>query len=169
MGRHYELLLRAITQFGKWLNNFRNNVAGFLDDHRIADADVFTVDFAFVMQGGHLHRTAGHFDRLKNGYRRGCTSPADADKNVLEFGGGLLGGELESHRPTRCFTNYSQATKHMLVVDLDHHAVGIKRQLLALMLPLVCKPHDFSRRADFFSYGVSHYSQIPKRFVSKFI
>ena len=51
-------------------HHLRNDLARFLDDDRVADANVLAADFAQIVQRGVLHRRAGDEHRLHVGPRR---------------------------------------------------------------------------------------------------
>jgi hypothetical protein len=50
--------------------NLRDDVAGALDDHPVADAHVFSRDLILIVQRGVLHHDAAHSHRLELGDRR---------------------------------------------------------------------------------------------------
>ena len=60
----------------------RNDVAGLLDDHGVALADVLARDVVGVVQRGHRDRRAGHEHRLEHGERRHRAGPADVDLDL---------------------------------------------------------------------------------------
>ena len=81
--------------------NLRDDVAGTLDRHGIADANVEPLDLFLVVQGGVLHNHAADRHRLELGDRRQRAGAADLDLDVLEHGGRVLGGKFMRDRPAR--------------------------------------------------------------------
>ena len=55
---------------------------------------------------------------------------------------GLLGGELEGHHPARRLGRGAQAVLLAVIVDLDDHAVGVVRQVVAFVVPAVAIVDD---------------------------
>ena len=83
-------------------NHLRNDFAGFLDDDRVADADVLAGDFVGVVQRRPLHRRAGQLHwRVEIGHRRQLAGTANLHFNSREFGCRLLSLELVSPGPAR--------------------------------------------------------------------
>ena len=64
-------------------HDLRDDVAGALDHHRIADAHILARDLVFVVQRGVLHHDAADRDGLQFGDRRQLARAADLDVDVL--------------------------------------------------------------------------------------
>ena len=64
-------------------NHLRDHVAGALDHHRVADADVLAGDLVLVVQRRAAHQHAADVDRLQLGDRRQRAGAADLDMDVL--------------------------------------------------------------------------------------
>ena len=102
------------------VDDLRNDVAGALDRHGVADADVGAaadriavvadaLDVVLVVQRGVLHHHAADRDRLELGDRRQRAGAADLDLDVAQHGGGALGRELVRDRPARASARRSRA------------------------------------------------------------
>ena len=64
--------------------NLRDDVAGALDDHGVADAHVFPRDLILIVQRGVLHHDAADGHRLELGDRRQRAGAADLDLDVAQ-------------------------------------------------------------------------------------
>lgn len=76
------------------LNNLRYDVTCPLDDHRIADADVFAFDFVFIVQGGMGNDNAADVNRFKVGNRSQSTGASDLNADVVDLCDSLFGRNL---------------------------------------------------------------------------
>ena len=114
--------------------NLRNDVAGALDDHRVADAHVLARDLVLVVQRGVLHDDAADGDRLELGDRRQRAGAADLDLDVAEDGGRLLGGEFVGDGPARRARDEAEALLQIEAVDLVDDAVDVVAEPGALAL-----------------------------------
>ena len=65
-------------------DDLRDDVAGALHDHRVADADVLARDLVLVVQRGVGDDDAADRDRLQLGDRRQRAGAADLDLDVVE-------------------------------------------------------------------------------------
>ena len=74
--------------------NLRDDVAGTLDDHRVADAHVLARDLVLIVQRGVLHHDAADGHRLELGDRRERAGAAHLDLDVAQDRGRLLGREF---------------------------------------------------------------------------
>ena len=68
--------------------------------------------------------------------------PADVRDDVLDEGLDLLGRELEGDRPARRPADHPEPRLLVEPVDLDHDAVGLVRQLVALLAPALGEVDD---------------------------
>ncbi len=82
-------------------HDLRDHVAGALDHHRIADANVLARDLVLIVQGGVLHHHAAHRHRLQPRHRRQLAGAADLDLDAFQHGFGLFGGEFMRNGPAR--------------------------------------------------------------------
>ena len=69
---HIKGFLFASPLWGYHFNNFGNHVTGSLNQDRIADSDVFSFYFIFIVKGRPANRHTSDFHRLKMCYRRQC-------------------------------------------------------------------------------------------------
>ena len=60
-------------------DDLRDHVAGALDDHEVADADVLAADVVLVVEGRARDRDAADLDRLELGERIEDAGAPDAD------------------------------------------------------------------------------------------
>src|SRR5580692_252103 len=81
--------------------HLRDDVAGALDGHGVADADIEPLDLFFVVQGRILHHDAADHDRLELGDRGQRAGAADLNLDILDDSRRLLGGEFMRDRPAR--------------------------------------------------------------------
>ena len=95
----------ASASFGRFssdhLEDLRNDVAGALDYHRVADARVEPRDLVLVVQAGVGDDDAADGDRLEFGHRRQRAGAADLDLDRLDDRRRAFGGEFVRHRPAR--------------------------------------------------------------------
>ena len=114
------------------LDHLRDDVAGALHDHRVADPDVLGLDVVLVVQGRARHHDAADGHRLELGDRRQRAGAADLDGDPAHHGLGLLGRELVGDRPARRAADEAEPALLVEPVDLDDHAVDVVGQLEAL-------------------------------------
>src|SRR5204863_7729469 len=117
---------------GNHADDLGNDVARAAQEHAVADAHVLPPQLVLVVEGGAADRHAADVDRLERGDRPERSGASDADEDVLDGGGLLLGGELPGDGPARGPRDRAQAATLVLGVDLDHAAVDLVRQLVAL-------------------------------------
>jgi hypothetical protein len=100
MRRHLKLFRARLRLFGD-ADDVRNHVAGALDQHGIAGAEIFAADFVQVMQRRVRNRNARELHRLEFRDRGQRTDPADLDLDSFDNRFRLLRFELVSDRPAR--------------------------------------------------------------------
>ena len=88
-----------------------------------------------------LHRRASHDDRVEHRHRCGSTCPANANDDIAHDGSGLLGRIFIGHCTTRVLTHHTEAVVESAIIDLDHEAIRIERQIVALLAPLLDEVH----------------------------
>ena len=86
---------------------------------------------------------AGHQHRLEFGHRRHGAGAADLGLDRHHDRLGLLGLELERHRPARRLGGGAETLPELRVVHLDDHAVDVEVQFAAPLLPLRAVGDDF--------------------------
>ena len=119
--------------------NLRNDVAGALDAHRIADAHVEPLDLVGIVQGRVLHHDAADGDRFELGDRRQRAGAADLDLDVLDDRGRLLGREFVRDRPARIARHVTEPLLPIEAIDFVDHAVDVVVERGALRLDLAVK------------------------------
>ena len=124
------------------LDHLRDDVAGALHDHGVADPDVLALDVVFVVQGGAGDHDAADGHRLERRDRREGAGATHLHRDPDHPGLRLLGGELERDRPARRAADEAQAPLVVDAIDLHDDAVDIVGQLEALCPePLVVGDH----------------------------
>ena len=120
--------------------HLRNNVAGALDRHRVADTDVEPRDLVGIVQRRVLHHDAADGHRLELGDRRQRAGAADLDLDVSDDGGRLLGREFVRDRPARRARDEAEPLLPVEPVDLVDDAVDVvvERRALRLDLAMEC-------------------------------
>src|SRR5579872_4154412 len=131
MRRHLELARTRLALLGH-AYDVGNHVAGALDQHGIALAHVLAADFVEVVERGVRNRHAGERHRLELCNRGERTDPPDVHRNLVDPRLGLLGLELERHRPSRRARDLAQLLLERKRVDLGDHAVGFVVERMAL-------------------------------------
>ena len=125
------------------IDDLRDHVAGALDDHGVADADIGAaadrlavvadaLDVVLVVQRRVLHHHAADRDRLQLGNRRQRAGAPDLDFDVAQHGGRLLGRELVRDRPARTARHEAEPLLPVEPVDLVDDAVDVVVELGAL-------------------------------------
>ena len=128
--------LGAVATFVLDPDDLGDDLAGLLDHHGVADADVLAGDLVGVVQRGPLDGRAGEANRLQVGDGRELAGLAHLHADVRDLGDRLLGLVLEGDRPARALAACSQPLALVQVVDLDHQAVGLEIERVPLELPL---------------------------------
>ena len=123
--REFVRLCAARTLVLDDAEHLRNDVAGALDLHGVADAHVEPRDLVGIVQRGVLHHDAADGDRLELGDGGEKAGAADLDLDVLDDGGGLLGGEFMRDRPARRARHETEPLLPIEAVDLVDDAVDV--------------------------------------------
>ena len=114
-----------------------DDVAPFLENHRVAFAHVFARDVLGVVQRRHGDRGSGEDDRLQDRVRRDRAGPADVDLDLQQPGVRLLRRELEGGRPARTLRGRPEPLAQREIVHLDHDAVGVEVERPPLVGPFL--------------------------------
>src|SRR5207248_121754 len=125
----------APSRLGHHANDFRDNVAGPLNDHLVTDADVLPSDLILVMERGPGYHHPRHLDRFHDRYRRQLARAANLDDDVQNTRRGLLRGVLIGERPARASGDAAQLGLSRRGIDLDHDAIGVEGKLPAAVRP----------------------------------
>ena len=118
-------------------DDLRDDVAGALDDHHVALADVLPVDVLLVVEGRARDSDAADLDGLEHRpwvERAGAT---DADRDLEQLRRSGRGRPLVRARPARPLVQSPEAPLLVDRVDLDHDAVDLVVELDAPALPLL--------------------------------
>ena len=87
--------------FREHADHLRNNVARPLNDNRVAEADVFSFDFVFVVQGGVGNNHPADVDRFQISHRCQGAGAPHLNADVANGCQRLFGGEFVGNRPAR--------------------------------------------------------------------
>ena len=100
-----------------------------------------SADLVLVVQRGHRDRRAGDDHRLEDGVGRRAPRPPDRDLDRQQARGALLGRELARDRPARRARLVAPSVaRWSVVVHLDHHAVDVVGEVVAVRLePLAAR------------------------------
>ena len=80
--RHAKMFFLAGALFLDHFDDIRDDVAGALDDHRVADANVLTGDFIHVVQRSAFYHDAADRDGLEASDRRQSAGASDLGLNI---------------------------------------------------------------------------------------
>ena len=121
--------------------HLRDDIAGALDGHGVADAHVFARDLVLVVQRRVLHHHAADRHRFELGDRRERAGAADLDLDRVDDRYRLLGRELVRDRPARAAVAGAEPRLPVEPVKLVDDAVDvvIERAALELDLPVELK------------------------------
>ena len=108
-----------------------DDLAGLLDAHRVAFADVLAGDLGGVVQGRAGDGRTREEDRLQFGDRRDHAGAADLHADRAQGGLGLVGREFERHGPVRELARRAGPALVFEAVDLHDGAVGREGQVAA--------------------------------------
>ncbi len=127
-------LCAARPLFRDHAKHLRNDVAGALDLHRVADADIEARDLVGVVQRGVLHHDAADRHRFELGDRRERAGAADLDLDILDDGGRLLRREFVRDRPARTARDEAEPVLPVEAIDFVDHAIDVVIEAGALRL-----------------------------------
>ncbi len=128
-------------------HDLRNDVAGALDDDRVADAHVLARDLVFIVQRRVLHHDAADRHGLELGDGRELAGPPDLDVDVEQHRLGLLGGEFVRDGPARAARDETQPVLEIEAVDLVDDAVDVVAEVGTLGFDVAVEFQDLVRRA----------------------
>ena len=117
------------------LDHLGDDVAGALDHHRVADADVLPGDLVGVVKGGVLHHHPADVDRRQLGHRRQRAGSPDLDLDVVDDRARLLGRELVGDGPAGQAADEAQPLLPVQPVDLVDHPVDVEAEPSAARPP----------------------------------
>jgi hypothetical protein len=128
------------------LDHLRDDVAGALDRHRVADPHAQPLDLVLIVQGGVLHHHTADRDgfELRNGRQR--AGAADLNFDVAHHGRGALGGELVRNRPARRARHEAETLLPIQPVGFIDHTVDVVFELGALQLDVVMEGQELLGR-----------------------
>ena len=126
----------ARPALGHDLHDVRDHVAGALEEHRVADADVLPLDLIHVVERRVAHRDAAdrHGLELRDG--REHAGASDGGKDVHDARRRLARLELPRDGPARRARDLTEPTLQREIVHLDHDAVDLVGERVALALEL---------------------------------
>ncbi len=113
----------TFTQFDT--NDLRDDIAGALDAHHVADMDILARDLVGIVQGDIGHHHATDIDRLQPRHWRKRSHAADLNINGGQTRQGLLSRKLVGNGPARRARHEAQPALPVKSVDLIDHAIDI--------------------------------------------
>ncbi len=138
---HHRRLQRADADAGEFIGraavraigvdgpeDLRDHIAGPLQGHGVADADVLALDLVGVVQGGVADHHAADRHRMQPRDRGQGARTAHLDVDGLQGGGGLLGGELVGDGPAGRAGDEAETLLPVQPVDLIDHPVDVVGQ-----------------------------------------
>jgi len=111
--------------------HLRDDLAGLLDADGVAFADVLAGDLGGVVERRARDGRAGQQHGVELGDGRDHARAADLHADGAEHGLGLVGRELERHRPVRELARRARPALVLEPVDLHHGAIGREGQAAA--------------------------------------
>ncbi len=117
--------------------NFRNNLSALFHIDIVADSHVQQLHLVGVVQASPLYRGARKQHRLKVCHRGHRSGPSDLIVNGKEFSEGLFSLEFVGDGPPWELRRVAQGLLVGKFVDLDDDAVGRKRKLAPLGVPIL--------------------------------
>ena len=151
---HAELGRVGGTQLEHGSHDLGNDVAGLVDDDRVAHADVLALDLVLVVQGCAGDGGAGDDHRVELGDRRQDARAADLDADLAQHGALLLGRELERDGPARRTRGEAEGALLGERVDLHDDAVDVVVEIGAVSEGLGAEVVDLARAGHVARVGV---------------
>ena len=122
-------------------------LAGFLNDHRVAHANIFARDLLFVVQRRTAHGTPSNQHRFQFGHRRQRARAADLHGNGLEQGLSLFGRVLVGNRPARRLGGGTALFPQCQRIEFNDRPIGFVIQLMPIRIEFVDRRHQIIMRA----------------------
>ncbi len=141
-------------------DDFRNDVAAFLDDDRVADPDVLARQVLVVVERGLLDRGAAELNRVEERHRRHGPGAAHVEPDLADHRRRLLGRVLVGERPARRLGGRAEVLLQGAVVDLDDDAVGLEAELVPLLAPVLDEAANVLETLAPRAMGVDRESQL---------
>ncbi len=160
----FDWLFVAGAKVGEDFEDFGDDVAGFVNDDAVADAEVFALDLVFVVKSG-----AGNGRAIDEGWFEdgdGCdgAGAADLEEDIEDAAGDFLGGEFVSDGVARGFGGLPHLGLGFEVVDFDDDAVDVIRQFLAFFNPTMAMGDDLFDVGEFFGVGFGRKAEVVEGF-----
>src|SRR5215831_17778714 len=132
-------LCRFRTPLPYYAQHLRDDVAGTLDHHGVADAHPKPVDLIGVVQRGVLHHDPADSHRLQTRNRRERAGATNVDIDRFYDSRRFLGWKLVRNCPARIARDEAEPLLPVQAVDLVDDAVDVVIQRCALRLDFVMK------------------------------
>ena len=133
---------------GQVLDHLRDDVAGALDAHAVADAQAQPLDLVAVVERDVGDDHAADADRLQPSDGRQLAGAADLDVDRLQRGFGFLGGKFVREAPARRARDEAEPLLPVEPVDLVDDAVDVERQVGAGLLDRAVMGEHLRRRSS---------------------
>ena len=133
----------ALFAFLHHFQHVRDDFAGTLHQHGVANLHAQPLDFVHVVQRGAADRHAADLHRLEKSHRSERAGAADIHLNVVHHRGFLARRIFVGDGPARSFGGVAQLVLYGNGIYFHHHAVDFVRQFFALVFPAVAIFQDF--------------------------
>jgi len=138
-----ELDLGAGTGFWNDADDGRDDFTGLFDDDDVADADVLSAEFVFVVEGGAADGGTGDEDGFEFGDGGEGAGASHLDGDAEESGLGLFRSELVGHGPARGLAGEAERVAQGDLVELHDRTVGFVAEVGADTVEFVDGLKDF--------------------------
>ena len=119
-----------------YFQDVRDYFAGAFDQHCVSSVDAQALDFVHIVQGGFGYGDAADLHRLENGEGSEDAGAADADFDLFQERGFLVGLIFIGDGPAGGFGGEAELVLQADFVDFHHDAVNLVAELFALSVPL---------------------------------
>ena len=131
-----------------------DDLARFLDDYRITDANIFSANFFLVVKSSATDRAAAEEDGLEFGDWGEGASSSDLDGNGVEFCLCLFGDKLPSFCPARSARGEAGSFSLFEVIEFNDRAIGFIGEGIADGVERLNSGHDLvGGGAEFREFG----------------
>ncbi len=161
-------LLRAPRAFGdEDVDDFRDDVAAFLDGDRVSDAHVLARQLIEVVQRSvdDFRSAEAHRIELRDGGDRAC--PPDV---VVHFPYDRLrrfGRVLEGYDPARRLRGRAELELFLAAIHLHDDAVDLEQQVVAMLAPMRDEGFDFGQRRTECALRIRRKSELIEQLVGR--
>ena len=124
----------------------RNDFARLFDHDGVADANVFSFDFLFVVQRRARHAAAADSHRFERRDRREHSGATDLDQNIEQLRLDPFGLVLVSDRPARRFGGEAERLALRESIDFHDRAIRLVDEIVPHLIEFVDRVQDLLDR-----------------------